>query len=70
VLLCRATDLILQKQRSLVDERMKEGFSALHIAAANDHVELASALLSKVGGHLDCMSYLPLVLELSRSQPI
>lgn len=27
---------------------MSEGFTALHIAAANDHVEIASALIRKV----------------------
>lgn len=40
--------MIIEKNKSVVNEQMSEGFTALHIAAANDHVEIASALIRKV----------------------
>lgn len=40
--------MIIEKNKSVVDEQMSEGFTALHIAAANDHVEIASTLIRKV----------------------
>ena len=38
----------MDKKKIVVNEKMSEGFTALHIAAANDHVEIASALIHKV----------------------
>lgn len=42
-----AVSVIMDKDRSIVDEKMAEGFTALHIAAANDYVEIASVLIHR-----------------------
>ena len=44
----RAVKLILEKNNSIVDMTMDGGFTALHIAAANDFVEITSLLLDSV----------------------
>ncbi|KAL4220974.1 E3 ubiquitin-protein ligase mib2 [Mactra antiquata] len=41
----RAVETILKKDKSVVDLKMSLGFTALHICAANDHIEIASNLL-------------------------
>ena len=45
----RAAEIVVDKNKDIAKRQMeKEGFTALHIAAANDHVEIASLLLTKV----------------------
>ena len=39
---------MVSKNKEIAKRKMKEGFTALHIAAANDHVEIAGLLLTKV----------------------
>lgn len=43
-----ATEKILQRDSSQVDKKMDEKFSALHIAANNDHVECVRLLVKTV----------------------
>ncbi|WAR13828.1 MIB2-like protein [Mya arenaria] len=49
-----AAEIILDRKVDIKDRRMTEGFAALHICAANDHVEIAS-LLIKVKCNLDVL---------------
>lgn len=66
----RAVELILAKTPKMVDLPMKdEGFTALHICAANDHVEIASDLL-KMGANKDAADgngRTPLIIAVSQS---
>ena len=41
-----ATGVILKYNRKLVDSTSRDGRTALHIAAGNDRVEIASILIS------------------------
>ena len=45
---CRATRLVCENAINMVNETAPDGFSALHIAAANDNAEIASILLDQV----------------------
>ena len=42
---------MLNKNKDIAKRQMKEGYTALHIAAANDHVEIASLLITKVANY-------------------
>lgn len=48
--LYRAVEIILKKRPKIVNEKMadKDGFTALHIAASNDFVEIANVLINIV----------------------
>lgn len=67
---CRkATEIIIKNQPGVVEEKMPEGFTALHICAANDHIEIASDLL-KVGANKDATDKngrTPLIVAVSQS---
>ena len=43
--------MVIEKNTEIAKRQMKEGYTALHIAAANDHVEIASLLLTKVDNY-------------------
>lgn len=43
-----ATERILARARQLVDVKKDDGFSALHLAALNNHWEVAQTLLKEV----------------------
>lgn len=45
-----AIEIILKKKPKIVNEKMadKDGFTALHIAASNDFVEIANVLINIV----------------------
>ena len=45
---CRATKQILQRARQLVDQKKDDGFAALHLAALNDHSDVAQSLVTLV----------------------
>ncbi|XP_048753764.2 E3 ubiquitin-protein ligase MIB2-like [Ostrea edulis] len=42
-----AVSVVIDKNKSIVDDKMAEGFTALHIAVANDFVEISSALIHR-----------------------
>lgn len=44
----RATDKILARARQLVDVKKEDGFSALHLAALNNHRDVAEILIKEV----------------------
>ena len=48
--LYRAVEIILKKRPKIVNEKMadKDGFTALHIAASNNFVEIANVLINIV----------------------
>lgn len=45
----RAVRKILARARQLVDAKKEDGFTALHLAALNDHREVAQVLIREVG---------------------
>lgn len=45
---CRATEKILARARQLVDVKKEDGFSALHLAALNNHRDVAEILIKEV----------------------
>lgn len=45
----RAVRKILARARQLVDAKKEDGFTALHLAAFNDHREVAQVLIREVG---------------------
>lgn len=45
----RATEKILARARQLVDVKKEDGFSALHLAALNNHRDVAEILIKEVG---------------------
>jgi ankyrin repeat protein len=45
---CRAVNVVIDKNTSIVNDKMAEGFTALHIAVANDFVEICSVLINRV----------------------
>jgi E3 ubiquitin-protein ligase mind-bomb len=54
--LSRAIELILSKivnRRWLVDEKKDDGFTALHLAALNDHCHVAELLLTQGNAIID-----------------
>lgn len=44
----RATEKILARARQLVDVKKEDGFSALHLAALNNHRDVAEILIKEV----------------------
>ncbi|XP_045163299.2 E3 ubiquitin-protein ligase mib1-like isoform X1 [Mercenaria mercenaria] len=65
----RAAEIIISNKSSVIDLKMPEGFTALHICAANDHVEIASGLL-KAGANKDARDgsgRTPLIVAVSQS---
>lgn len=46
----RATEKILARARQLVDVKKEDGFSALHLAALNNHRDVAEILIKEVSG--------------------
>lgn len=44
----RATEKILARARQLVDVKKEDGFSALHLAALNNHRDVAEILVKEV----------------------
>lgn len=44
----RATEKILARARQLVDVKKEDGFSALHLAALNNHRDVAEVLIKEV----------------------
>lgn len=44
----RATEMILARARQLADVKKEDGFSALHLAALNNHRDVAEILLKEV----------------------
>lgn len=50
LLVCRATEKILARARQLVDVKKDDGFSALHLAALNNHRDVAEVLVKEVSG--------------------
>lgn len=44
----RATEKILARARQLVDVKKEDGFSALHLAALNNHKDVAEILIKEV----------------------
>lgn len=48
VCFCRATEMILARARQLADVKKEDGFSALHLAALNNHRDVAEILLKEV----------------------
>lgn len=44
----RATEKILARARQLVDVKKDDGFSALHLAALNNHRDVAEILIKEV----------------------
>ncbi|XP_056020573.1 E3 ubiquitin-protein ligase MIB2-like [Ostrea edulis] len=44
-----AVDTILKKNTKIVDDKTTDDFTALHLAAVNDYVEIASALITRGG---------------------
>lgn len=48
----RAVDTILKKNTKIVDDKTTDDFTALHLAAVNDYVEIASALITRVSNTL------------------
>lgn len=46
---CRAVRRILARARQLVDAKKEDGFAALHLAALNNHCEVAQILIREVG---------------------
>jgi ankyrin repeat protein len=53
---CRAVNVIIDKNKSIVDDKMAEGITALHIAVVNGFIEISSALINRVS--VNCESYL------------
>lgn len=45
----RAVRKILARARQLVDAKKEDGFTALHLAALNNHREVAQVLIREVG---------------------
>lgn len=45
---CRAVRRILARARQLVDAKKDDGFAALHLAALNNHCEVAQILIREV----------------------
>ncbi len=51
-----AAKRILQKSRALANAKKADGFTALHIAAVNDHYEVIKVLIDDVSESLHCKS--------------
>lgn len=52
--LARAIKKILARARQLVDAKKDDGFTALHLAALNNHKEVAEILIKEVNGRRNC----------------
>lgn len=48
----RAVRKILARARQLVDAKKEDGFTALHLAALNNHREVAQILIREVGARI------------------
>ncbi|KAK3101023.1 hypothetical protein FSP39_000330, partial [Pinctada imbricata] len=65
-----AVDIMLEGKKDFVNDRMSEGFSALHIACANGFVEVASSLVMKGNCDVnvrDKNQRTPLIIAVSQS---
>lgn len=49
----RITELIIKKDKSLVDEQKEDGFTALHVAAINNHTDVMKILFEKGNAKVD-----------------
>ncbi|XP_063408625.1 E3 ubiquitin-protein ligase MIB2-like isoform X2 [Mytilus trossulus] len=66
-----SVEMIIGNDRTCVDSKMKDGSTAMHIAAANDRVEIASVLQSKGRADInirDSMKRTPLILAVSQGK--
>ncbi|VDI03290.1 E3 ubiquitin-protein ligase mind-bomb [Mytilus galloprovincialis] len=66
-----SVEMIIGNDRSCVNSKMKDGSTAMHIAAANDRVEIASVLQSKGKADInirDSMKRTPLILAVSQGK--
>lgn len=66
-----SVEIIISNDKTCVDSKMKDGSTAMHIAAANDRVEIASILQSKGAANMnirDSMKRTPLILAVSQGK--
>ncbi|VDH97104.1 CDK inhibitor PHO81 [Mytilus galloprovincialis] len=66
-----SVEMIIGNDRTCVNSKMKDGSTAMHIAAANDRVEIASVLQSKGNADMnirDSMKRTPLILAVSQGK--
>lgn len=52
-----ATEMILARARQLADVKKEDGFSALHLAALNNHYDVAEILIKEVSFSKNIVNY-------------
>lgn len=66
----QAVEVAVEKNKGIVNDKMKEGFTALHVAAANDYVELCSILVTKGKANINAVDdnlRTPLIVAVSQT---